>query len=54
MRLRATIVIEYDANPDDYEGVTDAQEMVRIDCEEGDLASLLAVADSVVIKGEEA
>lgn len=53
MRLRATIVIEYEANPADYDGITDPAEMVRIDVEEGDLASMLAIAKSIVITGQE-
>lgn len=60
MRLRATIVLEYEAEPENYriKGESElpsltASEMVRIDCEEGDLASLMATADSIVISGEE-
>lgn len=58
MRLKATVVLEYDANPTDYEWVTDPdkpdpQKMVELDMKT-DIVFLLDRASVCTIKGEEA
>lgn len=46
MRLRATLVVEYDADPMDY-GTDDEVVMAQIDAESDDVLALMADADQV-------